>query len=651
MVRFVLISLFSLYVSASRAAITFDDFMAIPGLPDEFYELSDNDRIAWLEREIQNDHGEAELYQFHRELFFEHYYLNNLSTALSLCSKNPPLDGDYYYLEYCLDSRQPDFEEYLPEIRQLIQGATRDERHIEAAEMLNNLAWRQSQYGDIAGAFESYERALQIAPSDQPDLISTIMLDTATNYIVHGDETYIRKGIELLAEIRRKSVELIEQTSDEYQLSILTDTVLLTYFNTGIAYTLHLQDYAKALDNYSKITDEDSHYYPSAQSFSALAAAELGNFPAAKRHIVAAEKRKDENEVVEQYLQCYRQIAQHHWDTDSDLGSCNRLADETTVEVQVDVYKRISGLTDDSKAIHGLKNLRSLFLNKFEPQLRRRGTLAASNAELKRLEKESELKSLIIEQREELQKEREAASAARLQVYIASIVVLVFLVLLIGSQMRQKRKLAEQFEQLSFFDALTGLGNRRYLEANIGRELSYVSRDGEDSKLAILIMDIDHFKSINDQFGHQVGDEVLQEFATRMRSEIRDDDLFVRWGGEEFVMATRVDDEASTYRLADRLLGCINAQPFEVSAYKPIPVTCTVGIVHFPFYDRLETDAWTKLISLADAALYYGKENSRNCWVAMCNSSIKDMEALEGLLDAPLETSIDNDLVYIRSSI
>jgi diguanylate cyclase (GGDEF)-like protein len=636
-----------------NAQLSFDELASLPPLPDEIFDLTDEERMRWLEAEINKTASTLEAYRLSRQLFYEYYWTEQTEQAKLQCVNTPPLREDYYYRENCVDVTYLDYKSYLPQMLELVHEVRQTDNDGLAAEFLKDLAWRQSQYGDISGTYQSYETALAIAPADDVILLSTIMLDTATNYIVHGDESYVNKGIKLLKKTREQSASALLTEEDPELRDILEDNITLTHFNTGIAYMLHLYDYSKALNSFEQVHQNANAYEISSLSFSALAAAELSKIDRAKAYIQRLSGRQDSQKDVELYLNCYRQLAMRHWNGEQSLTSCLNLNPETTIEVQLDVYKRLAELDDDSIRLLGLEKLKNLFITKMEPQLKNHGTQAASNTELKRLQRESELKSLVLKQQEQLQQERELAHSNRQKFFLASFAVLVSFILLVISQLKQKKKLAEQYHRMSTRDSLTQLGNRRYLEQQMNREFAYLHRamrTNEDAALGIYLFDIDHFKHINDTFGHQAGDEVLQELSRRISRATRDTDLLIRWGGEEFVYIARLDTKERTYQLATRILNAINSELFEVSQCAPIRVTCTIGVVKFPFIDTENLNLWTRLINLADAALYYGKKKQRNCWVVINNENLTDKEQIDELLKHPIEKAAEKGLISIRTS-
>jgi diguanylate cyclase (GGDEF)-like protein len=151
-------------------------------------------------------------------------------------------------------------------------------------------------------------------------------------------------------------------------------------------------------------------------------------------------------------------------------------------------------------------------------------------------------------------------------------------------------------------DALTGAANRRAFDESLATELSG-SRDA-DRVVSLLLVDIDHFKSINDRFGHVAGDAILVQLFDRLRTRLRDDDLLVRWGGEEIAILPRgIAEPRSISALAEDLRSVVSAQPFVING-EEVSVTISVGVA-------LAAGA-EDLIAGADAALYAAKQGGRD---------------------------------------
>ncbi|MDN3918989.1 GGDEF domain-containing protein [Roseateles violae] len=164
----------------------------------------------------------------------------------------------------------------------------------------------------------------------------------------------------------------------------------------------------------------------------------------------------------------------------------------------------------------------------------------------------------------------------------------------------------ERLKVQSERDPLTGLANRRHFQAAI-KELA---AEGRLSGTVFLI-DIDHFKRINDVQGHAAGDSVLIEVAQRLRSALREDDLVVRWGGEEFLIVVKARDPAFARTLAQRLLDLI-AQPPVRHGTQSIAITASIGFASFPIEPHGLTLNWERAIDLVDTVMYMAKAHGRN---------------------------------------
>ena len=170
-------------------------------------------------------------------------------------------------------------------------------------------------------------------------------------------------------------------------------------------------------------------------------------------------------------------------------------------------------------------------------------------------------------------------------------------------------KVAErELERVAYEDSLTGLANRRYFLAEAERAAARADRHGQ--VLSLLLFDLDHFKRVNDEHGHQAGDEVLREVAGRTRKSLRAEDMPARWGGEEFVVLLPLTALSHATLVANRLRLAIAATPITTSA-GPLPVTLSCGIAQ-----RRHAEPVLDFIGRADAALYQAKDAGRNACVA-----------------------------------
>ena len=185
----------------------------------------------------------------------------------------------------------------------------------------------------------------------------------------------------------------------------------------------------------------------------------------------------------------------------------------------------------------------------------------------------------------------------------------------VRTQVRKKRyaeRLRENVQQsieMAITDALTGLYNRYYMESHLSALVEQAAARGKS--LTLLMLDIDYFKSINDSFGHDAGDDVLRQLATRVRKSIRGIDLACRYGGEEFVIVMPETDMAVATIVAERLRRRIAAEPFTIPQGRTIETTISIGIATLDAGDNVP-----KLLKRADQALYRAKRDGRNRVVA-----------------------------------
>ena len=169
------------------------------------------------------------------------------------------------------------------------------------------------------------------------------------------------------------------------------------------------------------------------------------------------------------------------------------------------------------------------------------------------------------------------------------------------------RNCLETKVELAVTDALTGLHNRHYLESHL--KTLFDEANAKRKSLSVLMTDIDYFKSVNDTYGHDVGDLVLKEFARRIRTNIRGMDLACRIGGEEFVIVMPDTSLTECYNVAERLRKSIEMEQFHIPRLdKPLDITTSIGITAL---DETITDI-NLLMKRADQALYCAKRDGRN---------------------------------------
>jgi diguanylate cyclase (GGDEF)-like protein len=195
----------------------------------------------------------------------------------------------------------------------------------------------------------------------------------------------------------------------------------------------------------------------------------------------------------------------------------------------------------------------------------------------------------------------------------------------IVKQARLEKELANANHELldaSLTDLLTGVRNRRFftnsIEADVQQVLrSFVSNPSADlhnRDLVFYLIDIDHFKKVNDQFGHKIGDQVLTEVARRINAAARLSDAVIRWGGEEFLLLSRYTDRKDAHTLANRILESVGSRPYRVEVAKAdLQITCSIGWAVFPWLAmEPKLVAHEQVLVLSDYALYQAKGSGRN---------------------------------------
>ncbi len=171
----------------------------------------------------------------------------------------------------------------------------------------------------------------------------------------------------------------------------------------------------------------------------------------------------------------------------------------------------------------------------------------------------------------------------------------------INSLKAELERYVKKIEQLSITDSLTKIYNRSKFESSLDYEIERARRYG--NPLSLIIFDIDHFKSINDTYGHLIGDSVLMEIANLVKNNIRSTDIFARWGGEEFVILAPNINKEQARILAEKIRRLIANHRFKYVDH----VTVSLGVTEF-----LPTDNKESFIKRADEALYLAKRKGRN---------------------------------------
>jgi diguanylate cyclase (GGDEF)-like protein len=230
-----------------------------------------------------------------------------------------------------------------------------------------------------------------------------------------------------------------------------------------------------------------------------------------------------------------------------------------------------------------------------------------------------------------------------------SVVLAVLLVRRVRETQRQLQASHTLLRVASERDPLTNLANRRHFHA-----VMQASPAGGAAGFAgtLLLIDIDHFKHINDGHGHAAGDVVLVEVARRLNEAVRDDDLVVRWGGEEFLVLAGPLGTEQADQLAARILSSVGGTPVLIgrdAGDAAIWVTASIGYACFPLPPYSVPVQWEQAINLADMALYTAKSQGRNRAVGLVSANAPDAAALRGI-EGDFERAWHEEQVTLRQT-
>jgi diguanylate cyclase (GGDEF)-like protein len=275
-----------------------------------------------------------------------------------------------------------------------------------------------------------------------------------------------------------------------------------------------------------------------------------------------------------------------------------------------------------------------------EAELRARYDQASQKRRIELLGRDNQLKQAELDNQ---------ALARRLWMFAGvALVLLGVLALMMYLRMRELNRTLVKHEALlrahSERDALTGLANRRQF-----REVMRV-RGGERAfRGALLMVDVDHFKRVNDHHGHVAGDRVLVEVARRLGAAMRADDLVARWGGEEFLVFAPNVEGAELDQLAERVRVAMNQDPVLMDNGTAIETTVSIGYAAFPLPASHLPVTWEQAVNLADLSLYTAKNHGRNCAVGIVRTTAVTSEALREV-EADIAQARDDGRVTLRVS-
>jgi diguanylate cyclase (GGDEF)-like protein len=203
-----------------------------------------------------------------------------------------------------------------------------------------------------------------------------------------------------------------------------------------------------------------------------------------------------------------------------------------------------------------------------------------------------------------------------------------------------------QLEESSVTDPLTKIFNRRYLAIALPEQLAAIARGlrsgragkpslSLDNPIVFFLIDIDHFKLVNDEYGHDGGDDVLREVGALLKSLLRVTDSIVRWGGEEFLIVARYPGLCDPATAAERIRAAVEARPFRLSGGREIKITVSIGFCVYPLGFDLPVLSWETAVVFADRALYAVKRSGRNGWIGIYEGPEFDRTVLDASAGRP----------------
>ncbi len=210
------------------------------------------------------------------------------------------------------------------------------------------------------------------------------------------------------------------------------------------------------------------------------------------------------------------------------------------------------------------------------------------------------------------------------------------------------QRLTTALQESSLTDPLTGLRNRRFLTQHIASDVALTVRAHDnhlkhgatlavDADLTFFMFDIDHFKDVNDRYGHAAGDAVLTQMCGRLQSVFRDTDYLVRWGGEEFLVVARGTSREFAAELAERARAAVAGEPFDIDGGLRLAKTCSIGFASFPLCLQHPTAlGWATVLNVADANLFAVKHAGRDGWIGTLEVRSASLQAVLEAADRPI---------------
>jgi diguanylate cyclase (GGDEF)-like protein len=233
-------------------------------------------------------------------------------------------------------------------------------------------------------------------------------------------------------------------------------------------------------------------------------------------------------------------------------------------------------------------------------------------------------------------------------------------------QNKELEELSKQLEKASYTDQLTGLNNRRYLHQIMESEMAALDRYPEEKPtdsgksvtldisagISIIMIDLDGFKQINDEYGHHAGDHALIQVRDILQKCCRKSDTIIRWGGDEFVIVGRRSSRAGAEKYAERMRVELAQHQYQIGGGNVARLSGSIGVTMFPFIpNNTNMLTWEQVITIADQAAYLAKENGRNAWVGLYGSRRATPDDIFERMRNDTESLIRQGLVQVTTSL
>ncbi|MDX1570701.1 MAG: diguanylate cyclase [Xanthomonadales bacterium] len=496
--------------------------------------------------------------------------------------------------------------------------------------LLNNIALTFHKLDKWDQALEVYEQALALARQLEDrhsiSLALSNMAIAANNLGMAEDALqYNTQALEIAGEIGSESLQIralnglsdVSRVQGDYEAA-------LDFTRRALAIAGDSEDRTVAFGPKLDLARIERHFGRYQQAHTAV------------DEVLRATREQDDRELLSSALREKAEISEAEGDFQSALSHYRE-----HVDIQRELFNE-----ESDRTIAGLRA-------RFEAEQK--------DSEIARLNYEKRLQELALSEQEALLEKRRTQRNG-IVVGLVAIFIIAFLAYQRYTQRRITRELSSLVEQRtadlqeaneelqsayalvekkSLTDDLTGLRNRRFAMARIPDDVDFVDQqyrrgetDGTD--LLFFLIDLDHFKSVNDTYGHAAGDLVIAQTAELLRKLFREQDYIVRWGGEEFLAVVRFANRAEAPGFAERMRETFATYEFDIGADEPIRRTCSIGFAVYPFFrDDPSRVGWEQVVDVADLCLYAAKKSRRNAWVGLDFEESDDDELLGHLLTDP----------------